>query len=53
MLVLTVTINYRIMLLMMLFITSWCKPLQTVPSKEICVYATWLNPSFAKKDHPD
>ena len=30
-----VTINYRITLLMMLFITSWCKPLKTDPSGEI------------------
>ena len=33
-LVLTVTINYRIILLMILFITSWCKPLKTDPSGE-------------------
>ena len=39
-LVLTVTINCRIILLMMLFITSLCKSLKTDPSREICTYAT-------------
>ena len=38
--VLTVTINYRIILLMVLFITSWCEPLKTDPSREIFIYAT-------------
>ena len=38
--VLTVTINCRIILLMMLFITSLCKSLQADPSREICTYAT-------------
>ena len=31
--------NYRIILLM-LFITSWCKPSKTDPSREICTYVT-------------
>ena len=35
----TVTMNYRIIQLMMLF-TSWCKPLKTDPFREICTYAT-------------
>ena len=26
----------RVKLLMMLLVTSWCKPLKTDPSKEIC-----------------
>ena len=36
----TVTINCRIILLMMLFITSSCKFFKTGPSREICTYAT-------------
>ena len=32
---LTVTINYKIILLM-LFITPWCKPLKTDLSRELC-----------------
>ena len=32
--------NYSLKLLMMLFITSWSKPLKTEPSREICTYAT-------------
>ena len=52
MLVLTVTINCRMIILMMLFITSTCKSLKTDPSREICTYATWLKPSFVIK-HPD
>ena len=32
--------NDKILLLMMLFITSWSKPLKTDPSKEIYTYAT-------------
>ena len=36
---LTATINYRIILLLMLFITSWCKPVKTDPSREIYKYA--------------
>ena len=35
--------NYRIIVLMMLFITSWCKSLKTDQSRD-CV-----NPSFAKQ----
>ena len=31
--------KYKIILLMMLFITSWYKPLKTDPSREICTYA--------------
>ena len=48
-LALTVTFNYRIILLM-LFITTdtSSEPLKTDPSREICTYATWLKPSFAK-----
>ena len=33
-------INYRIILLMMLFITSCCKPLKRDPSREICNYVS-------------
>ena len=51
-LVLTVTINYKIMLLMMLFITSWCKLLKTDPSREICIYTTCLSFLLPNK-HPD
>ena len=40
--------NYRIILLMMLFSTSWYNPLKTDPSRGVCTYATWLKPSFAK-----
>ena len=40
--------NDKILLLMMLFITSWSKPLKTDPSKEIYTYATWIKPAFAK-----
>ena len=29
-------------LLMMLFITSWFRPLTTNPSRQICTYATWV-----------
>ena len=47
-LVLTVTINYKIILLIMLFITSLCKPLKTEPYREIQTYATRLKLSFAK-----
>ena len=32
--------NNRIILLIMLFITFWCKPLKADPSSEICTYAT-------------
>ena len=32
--------NHKIILLMMLFITSWCKPLKTNPYREIRIYAT-------------
>ena len=32
--------NYRIILLMMLFITSSCDSSKTNPSREICTYAT-------------
>ena len=28
--------NYRVILLMVLFITSWCKPLKTDQYREIC-----------------
>ena len=35
-----VTTNYRIILLMMLLITSLCKPLKIDPFREMCVYAT-------------
>ena len=51
-LVRTVTINYRIILLMMLFITSWCKPLKTDPSRETCIYTTCYK-SFLPNKHPD
>ena len=40
--------NYRIKLLIISFITSWCKPLKTHPPREICNYATSAKPSFAK-----
>ena len=40
--------SYRIILLMILFITSWCKSLETNPPREICTYATLVKPSFAK-----
>ena len=39
--------NYRIILLM-LFITSWCQPLKTDPSREICIYANRVKLFFAK-----
>ena len=39
-LVLTVTVNRRIRLLMMLFFTSLCKPLKTDSTKAMCAYAT-------------
>ena len=32
--------NYRIILLVMLLITSWWKPFKADPSREICTYAT-------------
>ena len=47
-LVLTVFINYRIKILVMLFITSWCRPLKTDPFREIFTYAIWLHSLFAK-----
>ena len=31
---------YYIIIMLMLFITVWCKPLETNPSREICTYAT-------------
>ena len=31
--------NYRIILYMMLFVTPWCKPLKTDPSRETYIYA--------------
>ena len=40
--------NHRIILLMMLFITSWWKPLKIDQSREICAYTTWVNPSFGE-----
>ena len=40
--------NSRMILFMMLFITSWCKPLKTDPSREICTYATCVKSSCAK-----
>ena len=40
--------NYWIILLMMLFITSWCKSLKTDPSREKCTYPIWVRPFFAK-----
>ena len=46
-LVLTVTINYRIIPLMILFITFWCKALKTDPPRDMWSYATRLKPSFA------
>ena len=42
--------NYGIILLMLL-ITSWCKPLKTDPSREICTYATWV--THLQNKHPD
>ena len=51
-LVLTVTINYRIILLIMLFITSSCKFLKIEPSRDICTYATWLSLLLPNK-HPN
>ena len=50
-LVLTVSINHRTILLV-LFITSWWKPLKRNPSREICPYATWLE-LFLPNKHPD
>ena len=47
--VLTVTNDYRKILLIMLFITSWCKPLNPDSSSEIGPYAAWLKPSFLAK----
>ena len=44
-LLMTVAINYRIILLM-IFITSWCKPLKTDPSREIYMYLCHLNKAF-------
>ena len=38
----------RTILLIMLSITSWCKPLKADPSREICTYPIWLKPSFVK-----
>ena len=32
--------NYRIIVLMMLFVTSWCKPLRTDQYRDICTFAT-------------
>ena len=32
--------KYRIILSMMLFTTSWCKPLKTDPSRKICAHIT-------------
>ena len=32
--------TYYIIIILMLFITAWCKPLETNPSREICAYAT-------------
>ena len=40
--------NYRIILLMVLLIASWCMSLKTNQSREIWTYATWVKPSFAK-----
>ena len=40
--------NYRIILLMMLFITLWCKPWKTDTSRERYTCATRVKPSFAK-----
>ena len=47
-LILAVTINYRIILWMMLFINSSCKPLKTDPSRDLCTYTTWAKPSFCQ-----
>ena len=38
------TINYRIILVMILFITLWYKLLKTDPSREICTYVPWVKP---------
>ena len=51
-LVLTVTLNTRIILLIMLFITSWYMPLKTDLFRETCTYDTWLKP-FLPSKHPD
>ena len=40
--------NHKIVLLMMLIVTSLYKPLKRDPSRRICNYATWVKPSFAK-----
>ena len=40
--------NYKIILLIMLFITSWYKPFKICPFRDICTYATSVKPSFAK-----
>ena len=52
-LVMTVTNDYRKILLIMLFITSWCKPLKPDSSNEIGPYATWFKPSLLPNKHPD
>ena len=44
--------NYRIILLMTLFVTAWCKPLKTDPSREIYTYATWVKPFFFAQNTP-
>ena len=40
-LVLSVSIKYRLILLTILFITSCCKPLKKDLHRQICTYATW------------
>ena len=39
--------NYRTMLLMF-FITPWCKPSKTDPSRDIYTYTTWVKSFFGK-----
>ena len=43
---------YRIILLLKLFTTSWCKLLEADPSREVCTYAIWVK-AFFPNTHPD
>ena len=44
--------NYRKILLIMLFIASWFKPLQRKPYRQMCTYETWVK-AFLPNAHPD
>ena len=44
--------NHRVILLIMLFITFWCKLLKRGSSRETCTYSTWVN-FFWSNIHPD